>query len=91
MLLPSANVRRPWLDECRQQFALNIFPETARPRASIFGMKHCLVNLYQVYSNSAPRVQTGPAAGEGLGFENRIYLKIFFSRTARLRCLKFGM
>ena len=32
----------------------------------------------------------GPAAG-GLGFKKEIYLKFFFSRTAWLRCLKFGM
>ena len=31
------------------------------------------------------------AGGGGLGFKNEIYLKIFFSRTAWLRCLKFGL
>ena len=65
----------------RQQFALNnISSETTRPRALIFGMEHCLVDLYQVYSNGGPGVQNGPATG-GLGFKNEIYLKIFFSRT----------
>ena len=46
--------------------------------------------LYQVCSNGGPWLQYGPAAG-GLRFKNEIYLKIFFSRTARLRCLKFGL
>ena len=27
----------------------------------------------------------------GLRFENKMYLKIFFSRTPWIRCLKFGM
>ena len=59
------------------KFALNdIFSKTTRPRALIFGMKHCLVVLYQVYSNGCPRVQNGPGAG-GLGFETKKYLKIF--------------
>ena len=49
----------------------------------------CPVDLYQVCSVGDPRVQNDPAVG-GLGFENEICLKIF-SRTARLRCLKFGM
>ena len=71
---------------CHKQFALNIFSETWRPRALIFVMKHCLVDLFQVCSVGDPRVQNGPAAG-GLGFENEMCLKIF-SRTAGLRCLK---
>ena len=68
----------------------DIFSETTRPRALIFGMKHCLVDLYQIHSNGAPGVQNGPATG-GLGFKNKIYLKFFFCGTARLRCLKYGM
>ena len=67
----------------------DISSETAKPRALIFGMLHCLVDLYQVCSNGGPGLQNGPTAG-GLGFKNEIYLKIF-SRTAWLRCLKFGM
>ena len=66
------------------------FSRTAWLRCLKFGMKHCLVVLYQVCSNGGPRVQNGPGAG-GLGFETKKYLKIFFSRTAWLRCLKFGM
>ena len=49
-----------------QQFALNdIFSETARPPALIFGVLHvyCLVNRFQIYSNGGPGVQNGPAAG----------------------------
>ena len=65
---PSSVVRR-------QQFAINdIFSETAWPRALIFGMKHCLVDLYQVCSNGGLRVQNGRGAG-GLGFETKKILK----------------
>ena len=54
------------------------------------------MDLCQVCSNGGPGVQNGSAAGGGgggggLGFKNEIYFKIFFSRTAWLRCLKFGM
>ena len=50
----------------RQQFALNnISSETARPSALIFGMQHCLVDLYQVFSNDGPGVRNGPASGGG--------------------------
>ena len=42
------------------------------------------------FSNSGPGVHNGPAAG-GLGFENKIYLKVFLSRTAMFGYLKFGM
>ena len=74
----------------RQQFVLNdIFSDTISPMALIFGMKHCLEELLQVNSAGGPGVQNGSAAGV-LGFENKIYFKIF-SRTAGLRCLKFGM
>ena len=75
----------------RQQFALNnICSETASPRALIFGMWHCLIDLYRVCSKGGRGVRNGSAAG-GLGFKTEIYFKIFFSRTAGLRCLKFGM
>ena len=71
----------------------DISSETAKPRALIYGMQHCLVDLYQVCSNGGPGIQNCPAAGGvwALGFKNEIYLKIFFSRSAWLRCLKFGM
>ena len=39
------------------------FSETRRRRDLIFGMWHLLVDLYQVCSNDAPGVKTGPAAG----------------------------
>ena len=62
--------------------ASNISSETDRSRALIFGMLHCLVDLYQVCSDGGPWVQNGPEVGGGLGFRNEIYLKIFFFRTA---------
>ena len=56
------------------------------------------MDFCQVCSNGGPGVRNGPAAGGGgggggggLGFKNEIYFKFFFSRTAWLRCLKFGM
>ena len=76
----------------RQQFALNdIFSERTRPKSFIYHTKHWLVDRFQICSNAGPGVQNGPSAGEGgLGFENKIFLKIF-SRTASLGCLKFCM
>ena len=51
-----------------QQFALNnISSETTRPRALIFDMEHCLMDLYQISSNGGPGIRNGPAAG-GHGF-----------------------
>ena len=45
---------------CRQQFALNgIVSKTIR--ALIFGMKHCLVDLYRMRSNGGPGIQNGSA------------------------------
>ena len=41
----------------------DISAETAKPGDLIFGMWHCLVDLYQVWSNSGPGVQNCPAAG----------------------------
>ena len=48
----------------RQQVALNnISSEKTRHRALIFGMEHCLMDLYQVCSNGGHGVRNGPAAG----------------------------
>ena len=47
-----------------KQFALHVFSATTRSRlALIFGMKHCLVDLYQVCSVGEPKVQIGPTGG----------------------------
>ena len=74
----------------RQQFSLsNIFSETARPRALIFGMKHCLVDFTK-FVQMMPLGSKMAVAG-GLEFENKICLEIFSFRTARLRCMQFGM
>ena len=56
----------------RPQFALNDISETSRPRALIFGMKHCSADIYQVYTNGGHGVQNSPAVGD-LVFENKIY------------------
>ena len=37
--------------------------ETTRPRVLIFGMKHHLVDLYQVCLNYIPRAKNGPVPG----------------------------
>ena len=37
--------------------------KTTRPRALIYGMKHHLVDLYQICSNYAPRAKHGPVLG----------------------------
>ena len=74
---------------CRKQFVLNVCSETTRPRALIFGMKHCLVNLYQVCSIGDLMVQNGPAE-VGLGF-NQICLKSSLELLGNFRCLKFGV
>ena len=47
----------------REQHEKIFLSETTRPRAMIFGMKHHLVNLYQVYSNYSPGAKNGPAPG----------------------------
>ena len=61
---PMCAIRRSSPVVPRQQFAVNdIFFKTARPRALIFGMNHCLVDLYQVCWNGGPWVENGPAAG----------------------------
>ena len=39
------------------------FSETRRHRALIFGMKHLLMDIYQICSNYVPGVKTGPAPG----------------------------
>ena len=53
----------------------DIFSETTSPaRALIFGMKLCLVDLYQVYLNGGLgfKMALREGLGRGLGFENKI-------------------
>ena len=38
--------------------------EFTMPKALIFGMKHYLVNLYQVFSNDAPGAKNWPRPGK---------------------------
>ena len=60
--------------------------ETTRPRALIFGMKHHLVDLYQVCSNYIPG---GHMLYTGLNWEK--HEKIFLSETIRPGAMIFGM
>ena len=68
--------------------------ETIRLRALIFGMKHHLVDLYQVCSNYAPWAKKRPSPG-GHMFYIVLYRekheKIFLSETIRPRAMIFGM
>ena len=61
-LLSPANVRHALSVVCHQELN-NIFSETTRPRALIFGMKHCLVDLYQVYSVGDAKVKMAVQRG----------------------------
>ena len=45
---------------CRENHEKIILSETTRPRALLFGMKHHLVNLYQVCSNYIPGAKNCP-------------------------------
>ena len=48
--------------------SLKIFYETRRRRALVFSVWHLVVNLYQVCSNVAPGVKTGPDRWGGVAF-----------------------
>ena len=61
---------------------------TPRHGALIFGTKPCEMYLYQIYSNGDPGVQM---ALQRVSRNEKKDIKIFNSRTARLRCLEFGM
>ena len=43
----------------REKYEKLFLSETTRPRTLIFGMKHHLVNLYQVCSNFIPGAKNG--------------------------------
>ena len=67
--------------------------KTARHRTLIFGVKHQIVNLYQVCSNYIPGAKTDPPRGHMfyIGLYKEKHEKIFLSETIRLRTLIFGM
>ena len=67
--------------------------KTTRPKALIFGMKHQLVVLYQVYSNYILGAKNGPPQGHlfYIGLYKEKHEKIYLSETIRLRALIFGM
>ena len=71
----------------------NFLSETTRLRALMFGMKHHLVNLYQVCSNYIPgdkKWASPPGHMFYIGLWKK-HEKIFFSETTRPRALIFGM
>ena len=52
-----------YIDLYREKHEKISCSETTRPRALICGMKHHLVDLYQVCSNYAPGAKNGSALG----------------------------
>ena len=74
----------------REKHEKKFLSETTMPRALILGMKHHLLNLYQVCSN-----YISGAHSRGHMFYIGLYRikheKIFLSETIRLRALIFGM
>ena len=63
--------------------------DTTRPRALLFGMKHHLVNLYQVCSNYSPGAKNGHM--HYIDLYRGKHEKIFLSETTRPRAMIFGM
>ena len=62
--------------------------ETIRPRALIFGMKHHLVDLYQVCSNYAPEgkmAQRQVSPGTWSAFNRYLYVSFKQNSGERLR------
>ena len=60
MALPGSLVLHSLIKKLHDKIFLS---ETTRPRALIFGMKHHLVNLYQVCLNYFPGAKNGPPRG----------------------------
>ena len=56
-----ARSQRLKIDFRDDNFKKIFWPKTIMPRALIFGMKHQLVDLYQVCSNYTPGAKNGPA------------------------------
>ena len=52
-----------YIDLYREKHEKIFLSETTRPRALIFGMKHHLVNFYQVFSNYSPGAKNTPQPG----------------------------
>ena len=66
--------------------------ETTRPRALIFGMKHHLVDFYQVCSNYTlePKVASPGSHMFYIGLYREQHKKIFLSETTRPRAMIFS-
>ena len=65
-----------------------LLSETTMPRAMIFGMKHHLVNLYQVCSTYISGAKNGHMFYIGLFREKH---ETILSEAIRLRAMIFGM
>ena len=66
----------------REKMKKIFLSKTIRPRALIFGMKHHLVNLYQVCSNYIPWAKNGPPGG------NMFYIAYIGKTLKKSSCLK---
>ena len=81
-----------YIDLYREKHEKISCSETTRPRALICGMKHHLVDLYQVCSNYAPGAKKwlGPGGHILHGYREQ-HEKISLSETTRPRALIFSM
>ena len=68
---------------CWEKHETIFLSETTRPRALIFGMKHQLVNLYQICSNYIPGTKMASAEGSHV-----LHRPILGKNMKKSSCLK---
>ena len=83
-----------YIDLYREKHEIIFLSETTRPRDLIFGIKHHLVDFYQVCLNYTPGTKNG-SYPEGLIFYKGLYReqhgKIILSETTRPGALIFSI
>ena len=86
-----------YIDLYREKHEKIFMSETTKHRALIFGMKHHLVDLYQVCSKYTPWAKNAPPRGGGgghmlyIGLNREKHEKLFLSETIMPRALIFGL
>ena len=82
-----------YIDLYREKHEKIFLSETTRPRVVIFGMKHHLVDLYQVCSNYTHGPKWPHPGGHMLylGFNREKHEKMFLSETIGPRAMIFDM
>ena len=82
-----------YIDLYREKHENIFLSETTRPRALIFGMKHHLVDSYQVVQiiPLGPKMARHGGHMFYIGFYREQHEKIFLSETTRPRALIFSM